>query len=609
VQLSRRILQRVFLSAAVLSAFLIVRNWAYVTTYRLYVTHRTDTSIGSTTSQRFEIENGHVSPQIVTRGDDAIRFEAADAHPSMLHAQVRSDRTARYEVRWTDRSGERVLTSGSVAASSDISSPVPPGPGIVTLVNGGAVTWIDPRLVRKFRAWPSFPLLALSAIGAVVFSRGRSRLPTIRAGVVVVSGMFAALFAEGGLRLLGEHLPPGIAAERHDLGEVHRDPRWVETQRYGRRLRPNVDLDNEWRYGDIVRMGFVPPDVSDGTVHRFRFRTDAEGFRNVQTRDFVDIAALGDSFTDAMTLSADDGWTTRLAVRTGLTVQNYGTAGFGPQQELRVLQDYAIHRRPRIVVLAFFAGNDIFDAEAFDEFERTGSERASPGWQIKDVVSRADNWFVVSALHAAAAWTTTRQRVEARDSQEQPRVSATSGEDPVVFDRGMFTAAVNGSRIRFAFMPPYLNTLTFSERELSERAGWRLTREALIAMRDVSRGVEAQFVVMFLPFKAQVYLPWLRSNLSDDQLGRSLEFYLPDRARKLRIEALMENRLAQNRMMQAFCDQQGIAFLDVSDALEARVLSGENVYFPDESHLNEAGHAVVADALARYLGQLHHRPR
>jgi hypothetical protein len=31
------------------------------------------------------------------------------------------------------------------------------------------------------------------------------------------------------------------------------------------------------------------------------------------------------------------------------------------------------------------------------------------------------------------------------------------------------------------------------------------------------------------------------------------------------------------------------------------VRAGENVYFPDESHLNEAGHRVVAETLAKFL--------
>ena len=85
-------------------------------------------------------------------------------------------------------------------------------------------------------------------------------------------------------------------------------------------------------------------------------------------------------------------------------------------------------------------------------------------------------------------------------------------------------------------------------------SGTSVTALAIADMRDVSRDAGAEFVVMFL-----------------------------------------------HTLMRRFCAVRGIPFLDTTDALQARFLSGENVYFPDESHLNERGHAVVADALARYL--------
>ena len=67
-----------------------------------------------------------------------------------------------------------------------------------------------------------------------------------------------------------------------------------------------------------------------------------------------------------------------------------------------MLKDFVARHRPRAVVLAFFAGNDIFDAEAFDAFQRSGGTQTCPaGWRIKDVVSRAGTWFV-SALRAGA---------------------------------------------------------------------------------------------------------------------------------------------------------------------------------------------------------------
>jgi hypothetical protein len=165
----------------------------------------------------------------------------------------------------------------------------------------------------------------------------------------------------------------------------------------------------------------------------------------------------------------------------------------------------------------------------------------------------------------------------------------------------MFTAAVAGHPVRWAFMPPYLNTLTFSERDLAARRGWALTRQAISEMQGVSRGIGASFVVVFLPFKSQVYLPWLAQSQPAGELSRALQFYLPDSPGTPDVSRMLGNRLAQNRLMQRFCKERGIPLIDTTDALTQRFIAGENVYFPDESHLNERGHAVVADAVAAYL--------
>ena len=120
-------------------------------------------------------------------------------------------------------------------------------------------------------------------------------------------------------------------------------------------------------------------------------------------------------------------------------------------------------------------------------------------------------------------------------------------------------------------------------------------------MQAVTRGIGAELVVMFLPFKSQVYLPLLTDSMPAAELSDALHFYLRDDPRAPDVATMMRNRLAQNAMMRRFCDASGIRFLDTTDALAARVRGGANVYFPDESHLNEAGHAIVADTLAGFL--------
>jgi hypothetical protein len=167
----------------------------------------------------------------------------------------------------------------------------------------------------------------------------------------------------------------------------------------------------------------------------------------------------------------------------------------------------------------------------------------------------------------------------------------------------MFTAIVNGRELRWAFMPAYLNTLTFSASELRERRGWRLTRKAILEMQKLAHSFEAEFIVMFLPFKSQVYWPTLERKVSPEALASAVGFYLGANHGPFNIQAMARNRLAQNGLLREVCEQAAIPFVDTTDALQQRFEAGENVYFPDESHLNELGESVVAEALATFLEQ------
>jgi hypothetical protein len=436
--LPRRWIGRALLVAQVVVVLLIARNWAYVTTYRLFLDRRI-AAAWSAAAQQFDIEGTRVVPLIVTRGADRVAFTTQVGQDSTVHAVVRPAGPTTYAVEWHHGSARRVLAQGTISEPTDIACAYPGGTGVIEFVSDGPVTWVDPRVVRDLRFVPHMLVLAILFLCWRACARGRVD-DGIVAGTSFVAFRFAAaaagflaalLVSEAALRALGDRMPSGIASERHDLGEVTRDPRWIDSPRYGRRLRPDVDALNEWRYGDIVRMGYIPTPAIGSTLHRFTFHTDAEGFRNRAVRERFDVAALGDSFTDAMTMTEEASWPARLERTLGVSVQNYGTAGFGPQQELLALKDFVARHRPRVVVLAFFAGNDIFDAEAFDEFQRSGGtqSRTQQGWRIKDVVSRADTWFVVSALRAGARWAGSQHAatVAAASSASDPSSSGTVG--------------------------------------------------------------------------------------------------------------------------------------------------------------------------------------
>src|SRR4029453_3420805 len=104
-----------------------------------------------------------------------------------------------------------------------------------------------------------------------------------------------------------------------------------------------------------------------------------------------------------------------------------------------------------------------------------------------------------------------------------------------------------------------------------------------------------------LPSKSQVALPLLQRTFSRTDLTDALDFYLHDLTGRPDIDRLSRNRLALNRVMQQFCLDERIPVIDATGALQTHLEAGEEVFFPDDSHLNALGEAVIAEVLLRFL--------
>lgn len=425
-----------------------------------------------------------------------------------------------------------------------------------------------------------------------------------------VSAGLGLVALEVGLRTARGRLPSWITDARRDLGEVPPDPRWQASPLYGQRLSPHLDTYCEWQEGDIVRMGYLPPGLARHPAYRFPFVTDALGFRNSEAEEAPTVvAALGDSFTDGMTLPVELTWPARLASHLGVRVRNYGTAGFGPGQELLVLKEHVRARRPRRVVVGFFAGNDLVDAERFASFQNDHGPLPvlGHGWRFKAAITRFDRLYLTSLYQGAVGSLLERHRypviVWPAGSPDDY-----SGEDPsaprassAAFDRGLFTVPVAGRVLQFAFLSPYLNRLTLSRQELEASPGWELTRLAYREMQRTVRADGGELVVMFIPSKDQVYLPLLSNSFARAELQGALDLCLGHPPAPPDLELLMRNRLALNDLMREFCAQEGITFLDLTEDLESALRGGHNVYFPDDSHWNAKGQETAALAVTRLL--------
>lgn len=590
---------------------LIVGEWLFVSTHRLYLEDRTDDASQGTAWEHFVAENGFIVPKIITRDDARFTFHLDLYTSSVLHVRATPDGPAACEVYLVKNGARTLLLQASLSGPFSASALVPSGPVDVEIVNHGVITWSDLRVVTRFRVLPELLAFAILFLFTCRFKRD-TPLPAapIQFALALASICVTFVLIELGMRTVNEKLPFSVADSRHDLGVFRLDPRWQFSTRYKKRMRPNSNTYTQWNYGDLVTTAAIPAEASSPTVNRFPISTDSEGFRNPVTRERIAVAALGDSFTDGLIVPREQTWPAQLEKILGTPVQNYGTAGFGPQQERYVLEDFAIHHHPKVVVIAFFAGNDIFDAESFAKFQQSPTDSAEiPGWKIKKVVMRYQTFYpyTLSSMALQGVW---RRDVQTADQTLQPAPAAAAASLPdsasqprAYFNRGMFHFPVHGQEMSVAIMPAYLRTLNYSREWFAARPGWELTRRTYLEIKQTAAQNGATLVVMFIPFKSQVFLPLLQRAFSSGDLNRDFRFYFRENQSDANVAVMAKNRLAQNELMRTFCEDNGLPFLDLTPAIQQQIEQGNNLYFPDDAHWNAAGHAFAAQELAAFLKQ------
>jgi lysophospholipase L1-like esterase len=590
--LNGRFLRLLFLIAILFAGLL---DWFSATTTRLYLDQDSAASQQQgTVWQHFALRGHEVVPEIITADEARFTFSISRSSRQTLRFTADPDGTASFEIFLVTGSSSRRLVAKEIDRPASERVSIPAGKADLKFAVHGRMAWFDLRLTRQFH-WPIYlALFAFALFASTSIPDSASRIPP-HAGnwlTFVISALICLAIIECVLRLFALKLPPPILTARHDLGLSAPDPRWIDSRRYKQRLRPNLRTYCEWEYGDIVRMGFVRPELFGGEHHRYPFETDTEGFRNPAVSPQIDLAALGDSFVDAMTSPREQAWPAQLQKMSGKKVQNYGTSSFGPQQELYVLQDFAIRHQPRDVVLAYFAGNDLFDAERFDRWEHDGDkpgEEAS-GWRLKKNYRRYESLFLTTL---AAHVFPTRAQAMPENARRQTNLG---------FDRGAYAIGTpSGKPLRFAFMPPYLQKLAASRSEIEASRGWKLSREVFARMKEACVEHGARLTIMFIPSKDEVYWPLVERSLGQEELQRSLDFISSYNHMPLRAGDIRANRLVQNELMREFCASAGIGFLDLTPALEQAAASGRAVYFADDAHWNAAGHEVAARELAEFL--------
>jgi hypothetical protein len=73
-------------------------------------------------------------------------------------------------------------------------------------------------------------------------------------------------------------------------------------------------------------------------------------------------------------------------------------------------------------------------------------------------------------------------------------------------------------------------------------------------MKQLCTAKGATLVVLFIPFKSQVYWPLLERSFKQEEMIRAFQFYFRQQPTEFDLSDMARNRLAQNKLMRRFCE-------------------------------------------------------
>lgn len=313
---------------------------------------------------------------------------------------------------------------------------------------------------------------------------------------------------------------------------------------------PHQRLVGNYTRGNIGEFLCLPP----RPVQPYDLRYDHHGFRNDVDLTGADIAVIGDSYVESPNVPSEALMTSVLARLQGKTVANLGMAGYGPQQELIVLERYALSLHPKTIIWVFFEGNDLLDVHAYEE------KRAKLAADSQPIRAAWQRSFTKNALSALL------------------RLYKGCMPNPYFEQRYGVIETEQHGRVRLYFGDA---GMTLTPKDL---AALQKTRETLASAyaRCSEQGI--RFVVAFAPIAYRVY----RNLVSLEEDSGDIRWWtvndLPQQLARIAAEIAPD-----------------IGYLDLTPFLRRAAEQGTLVYIPDDTHWTPEGHWVVAEAMSDFL--------
>ena len=336
---------------------------------------------------------------------------------------------------------------------------------------------------------------------------------------------------------------------------------------------------------------------------------DSKGFRNPEVPARAHIVALGDSQTYGTNVEPKAAWPRQLEAMTGAKVYGMAFGGYGPVHSL-MLWEEAVVLQPRIVIEAFYAGNDLFDSFdlTYNKVQLPHLKSADPRVQERvreaeesdPIARRIAQMFQMGPTPAARLGTSLRKLVSEhsnlygllrRASYESTRLADNLSDTPRdKWDQAKafaeahpaYCQVFDGGRFKTVFTSEYrLAALDLEDPRIAE--GLQISLRAIQTMHELAAARNIRFLVVLIPSKETVFSQlWLNPSAS--------------------YRRLTENEERFRNITRNFFERGRIEYLDSLPVLREQFAAGIQPFFVShEGHLNEHGQKAIARLVAAHL--------
>ena len=161
------------------------------------------------------------------------------------------------------------------------------------------------------------------------------------------------------------------------------------------------------------------------------------------------------------------------------------------------------------------------------------------------------------------------------------------------------------------FFSYYVAWLSVNREAIASSQNYHLVRETILQVQELSEAEEARFLLVYVPSKEHVYLPYLK----DDNTLASVFTDVPttelDEAGFLQFtserstpELIFQHMDDQGNLLADFAAEHNIPYLDLTPIFQEEAGTGAALYYPFDTHWNQFGHDLAAKSINKYIEEM-----